>query len=58
MANPLRYFCLENTMERGALWATVHRVTESDTIEATEHTHMHTPISVYGQEGECQERFP
>ena len=22
--NPLQYFCLENPMERGAWWATVH----------------------------------
>ena len=24
--NPLLYFCLENLMDRGAWWATVHRV--------------------------------
>ena len=23
--NPLQYFCLENPMDRGAWWATVHR---------------------------------
>ena len=33
--NPLQYSCLENAMGRGAWWATVHRVTESDTTEAT-----------------------
>ena len=27
--NPLQYFFLENPMDRGAWWATVHRVTES-----------------------------
>ena len=27
--NPLQYFCLENPMDRGAWWATVHRVTKS-----------------------------
>ena len=27
--NPLQYFCLENPMERGAWWATVHRVAKS-----------------------------
>ena len=32
--NPLYYSCLENPMDRGAWWATVHRVTESDTTEA------------------------
>jgi len=24
--NPLKYSCLENPMDRGAWWATVHRV--------------------------------
>ena len=27
--NPLQYFCLENPMDRGAWWATVHRVTKN-----------------------------
>jgi len=27
--NPLHYCCLENPMDRGAWWATVHRVTKS-----------------------------
>ena len=27
--NPLQYFCLENSMDRGAWWATVHGVTKS-----------------------------
>ena len=29
--NLLQYFCLENSMDRGALWATVHSVTKSRT---------------------------
>ena len=29
--NPLPYSCLENPMDRGAWWATVHRVTKSQT---------------------------
>ena len=29
--NPLQYSCLENPMERGAWWATVHRLTKSRT---------------------------
>ena len=29
--NPLQYSCLENPMDRGAWWAIVHRVTESQT---------------------------
>ena len=39
--NPLQYSCLENPMDRGAWQATVHRVAESDTTEATEHTTQH-----------------
>jgi len=29
--NPLQYSCLENPTGRGAWWATVHRVTKSQT---------------------------
>ena len=29
--NPLQYPCLENPMDRGVWWATVHRITESRT---------------------------
>ena len=29
--NPLQYSCLENSMHRGAWWATVHAVTKSRT---------------------------
>ena len=31
--NPLQYSCLENSMDSGAWWATVHVITESDTTE-------------------------
>ena len=33
--NPLQYSYLENLMDRGAWWATIHRVTVSDTTEVT-----------------------
>ena len=29
--NPLQYSCLENPMDRGAWWATVHGVTKNET---------------------------
>ena len=29
--DPLQHSCLENPMDRGAWWATVHRVAESQT---------------------------
>ena len=31
--NPFQYSCLENSMDRGAGWATVHGVTELDMTE-------------------------
>ena len=33
--NPLQYSCLVNPMNRGAWWATVHRVAESDSTGMT-----------------------
>ena len=33
--NPLQYSCLENAMDRGAWWATVHGVAELGTTEPT-----------------------
>ena len=31
--NPLQYSCLQNPMDRGAWWAAIHRVPESDTTD-------------------------
>ena len=46
--NPLQYSCLENPMDRGAWWATVHRVTKSWTWLKLLSTHMHVCI-LWGQ---------
>ena len=46
-SNPLQYSCLENPMDRGALWATVHSVSRNQAqTEEAEHTRTH-----WGQEG-------
>ena len=42
--NPLQYSCLENPMDRGSWWATVHRVTKSWT-RLSDFAHMHTTLS-------------
>ena len=34
-SNSLQYSCLKNPIDRGAWWAMVHRVTESDMTEVT-----------------------
>ena len=36
--NPLKYSCLGNPMDRRAWWATVHRVSKSQTRLSTQHS--------------------
>ena len=43
--NPLQYSCLQNPRDRGAWQGTVHGAAESDTTEATEHTHKYICFS-------------
>ena len=47
--NPLQYSCLENPMDRGAWWATVHGVAKSQTrLMVTEHiTHLIINSTIY-----------
>ena len=50
--NTLQYSCLENRTDRGAWWATVHGVAESDTTEVTKHAravHFHTSNAITPQ---------
>ena len=61
-SNPLQYYCLENSMDRGAWWATVHGVTKNQTqlnacvcarVHARTHTHTH---EVKTQSSQCREQ--
>ena len=48
--NPLLYFCLEDSMNRVTWWATVLRVTESDTTEwlgTRTHMYIHICVLIY-----------
>ena len=38
--NPLQHSCLENSMDRGAWWATVHGVAKSQTWLSNYHFHI------------------
>ena len=47
--NPLQYSCLENPMDGGALWATVHGVTKSRT-RLSDFTFTFTPSFMLGDD--------
>ena len=47
--NPLQYSCMENSMDRGAWWAIVPGVAESDTIEHSQKTQVIT----HGKQSHC-----
>ena len=47
MATPLQCSCLENPMEGGAWWATVHSVAKSWTQLKLVSTHAHAYSSLY-----------
>ena len=42
--DPLQYSCIENSMDRGAWRATVHGLTESDTIEQLMLSHTQSAV--------------
>ena len=57
--NPLQYSCLENPMDRGTWWATVHGVTKSLTRlkQLSEHTHTHTHTHTQGKRGSQSRKY-
>ena len=61
--NPLQYSCLENSMDKGAWWATVHGVTNSRTWLTTEWL-IHKPskelatlVMFMAQTGHCHPEY-
>ena len=50
--NPLQYSCLENSMDGGAWWATVHGVTKSQT-RLSNFSSLHFPGGSAGKESAC-----
>ena len=48
--NPLQYSCLENPMDRGAWWATVHSVTKNWTQLSNQHLHFPQVTPFYREE--------
>ena len=61
IGNPLHHSCLENPMVRGAWWATVHRVTKSQTRLKQLSTHTGPSVSsliLLEDVGIWQQRLP
>ena len=53
--NPLQYSCLENPMDRGVCWATVHRIAKSWTQpKLLTHTHVCAHTHMYAHHVKCQ----
>ena len=59
--NPLRFSCLQNSMDRGAWRAIIHRVAKSWTqlkqLSTHIHTHIHTHVYVYMYMYKSQKKF-
>ena len=51
--NPLQYSCLEDPMDGGAWWATIHWVTRVRHNLATAHTHTQTHTHILQDNGDA-----
>ena len=45
--NPLQYSCLEDPLDRGAWWATIHSVAETDMTEAFNYTNSFSVMNTH-----------
>ena len=57
---PLQYYCLEDSMDREAWWATVHGITKSQ-IQLNDfhtHTHTHTDTCLDLESTDCLTKVP
>ena len=52
--NPLQYSCLENSMDEGAWWATVHGITKSRTRMSDFTFTFYLPRELSSKESACQ----
>ena len=50
---PTSVFLLENSMDRGAWWATVHKIAKSQTRLRDSHTHTHTHTHAHARTHAC-----
>ena len=51
--NPLQYSCLENLMDKGVWWVTVHWVVQSQTDWTYKHVSWKNSIIIYSMQGFC-----
>ena len=51
--NPLQYSCLENLMDKGVWWVTVHWVVQSQTDWTYKHVSWKNAIIIYSVQGFC-----
>ena len=56
MTTPPEYSCVENSMDRGAWWATVQGVVKNQ-IQLSKHTHTHTHTALSYASTTCKYQY-